>query len=37
MQPSMAAAFVPRPPWCSTPGVKAYNNQPTCYATGLRC
>ena len=37
MQPSMAADFVPRPPWCFTPGVKAYNNQPTCYATGLRC
>ena len=29
----MAAAVVPRPPWCpgcTTPGTKAYNNQMTC-------
>ena len=29
----MAAAFVPRPPWCPrcpTPGDKAYNYQMTC-------
>jgi hypothetical protein len=35
--PTMVAAALPRPPWCPTPGAKAYNNQPTCYAIGLRC
>ncbi len=27
----MAATTLPRPPWYSAPGTKAYNNQPTCY------
>jgi hypothetical protein len=26
--PTMAAAVVPRTPWCLTPSTKAYNNQP---------
>ena len=25
----MAAAIIPRPPWCPTPGAEAYNNQLT--------
>jgi len=34
MPPStMAAAVVPRPPWCLTPGAAAYDNQPTLWAT----
>jgi len=32
----LAAAVVPRPPWCPLPGTTAYNNQPTCYVTS-RC
>ncbi len=31
----MAAAVIPRPPWCTTPSTEAYNNQPTLYATRL--
>jgi hypothetical protein len=31
----MAAANVPRSPWCPTPGAEAFNNQPTHCATGL--
>ncbi len=31
------AAVVARPPWCPTPGAKAYNNQPTYYTIDLRC
>ena len=31
----MAATIVPQPPWCPTPGTEAYNNPPTCNATGL--
>jgi len=33
--PTMAAAVVPRPPWCPPPGAAAYNSQPTCCATSL--
>ncbi len=33
--PTMAAAVVPRTPWCPPPGAAAYNNQPTCCATHL--
>ncbi len=29
----MAAAIVPRPPWCLTPDAAAYDNQPTFWAT----
>ena len=31
--PTMAAAVVPRPPWCLTPGSAAHDNQPTFWAT----
>jgi hypothetical protein len=31
----MAAADVPRPPWCPTPGAEAFNNQPSHCATSL--
>ena len=31
----MAAAIVPRPPWCPTPGTDAHNSHPTCYTTSL--
>ena len=31
--PTMAAAIVPRPPWCRTPGTEVHNNHPTCYTT----
>ena len=33
--PTMAAAVIPRMPWCPSPGTAANNNQPTCYATYL--
>ena len=29
----VAAAVVPRPPWCLTPGAAAYDNQPTLWVT----
>jgi hypothetical protein len=32
---TMAAAVVPRLPWCPPPGAAAHNNQPTCCATSL--
>jgi hypothetical protein len=35
--PTMAATALPRPPRGPTFGAEAYNNQPTCYAIGLRC
>jgi hypothetical protein len=31
----MAAADIPRPPWCPTPGAEAFNNQPTHFAISL--
>ena len=31
--PTMAAAVVPRPPWCLTFGAATYDNQPTFCAT----